>query len=125
MDYPDSPARDGEVTVPADPSLLDTEDGNYEYLRDQLDGNRHPDKVPGLSRTSTRQPTTGKRARDAVQRASRAVTSGQRYRLFTIQCASCALTSLLFATLTAALTRIWLAPILARRLPPRNRLAPF
>jgi hypothetical protein len=57
MDYPDSPPRAGEVTVPADASLLDTEDGNY-----QQDVNRQQDKIQGTS--STPLPSAGKRARE-------------------------------------------------------------
>jgi hypothetical protein len=71
MDYPDSPARDGEVTVPADPSLLDTEDGNY--LRDQLDGNRHPDNVPGFEQdlhatAHNREASTGRQCNERHER---------------------------------------------------------
>ncbi len=57
MDYPDSPPRAGEVRVPADASLLDTEDGNF-----QQDGTGQQDKNPGACRTPL-QPV-GKRARE-------------------------------------------------------------
>ncbi len=60
MDYPDSPPGVGDVTVPADASLLDTDYGNY-----QQDITGEQDNGTGLSTTQMCQPTAGKRARDS------------------------------------------------------------
>jgi hypothetical protein len=66
MDYPDSPPEAGDVTVPADASILDTEDGSYQQdVVGQQGGIGQQDNDTGSSGTQIRQPTAGKRARDS------------------------------------------------------------
>jgi hypothetical protein len=62
MDYPDSPPEAGDVMVPADASILDTEDGSYQQdVIGQQGGIGQQDNDTGSSGTQMPQPTAGKR----------------------------------------------------------------